>query len=61
MRTIWEVIEMPENRKEWHWKKECHWEIDIDGTPICRLNVLPCERVTQNFCEKKEDINDCKT
>lgn len=43
-------------------KQECPWMVDMWGIPVCRLNVLPCERVPQNLCDKKkkEGKDDCK-
>lgn len=40
-------------------KQECPWMVDMWGIPVCRLNVLPCERVPQNLCDqiKKENAS----
>ena len=27
---------------------DCYWKQDIDGIPICRGMVLPCEKVIDN-------------
>lgn len=32
-------------------KKDCPYILDMDGVPICRLNILPCGRVHQGLCE----------
>lgn len=44
-------------------KQECPWMVDIWGISVCRLCVLPCERVPQNLCDQKKETNknDCKT
>ena len=43
-------------------KKDCPWMVDMYGTSICRLNVLPCSRVPKNLCDQEgEDENDSKT
>ena len=43
---------------------ECHWKQDADGIPICRLMVLPCEKVIDKgqcdtlreyFAKERED------
>ncbi len=31
--------------------KDCPYIQDMCGVPICRLNVLPCERVSQELCD----------
>lgn len=43
-------------------KKDCPWMVDMYGTSICRLNVLPCSRVPKNLCDQEEEVfDDSKT
>lgn len=43
-------------------KRDCPWIVDMYGTSICRLNVLPCSRVPKNLCDQEEEVfDDSKT
>lgn len=37
---------------------KCHYVLDAGGVPICKLNVLPCEKVNPKDCEAIEEIED---
>lgn len=43
--------------------KDCPWMEYKWGVPICRLMVLPCERVSPQICDQKKEKNknDSKT